>query len=157
MNHCSSPRLTTGVPQRQQTPSPTTCSFARTVLQSSHQFDGGRACGIQVLFIELEKSPLVPFIVIDVACLYPASPVITVACSLELIGHMFDIAHVHSAGEVSFLWPRFRQASRKHRNPWDRGRYSPASLGILPKDPLWNNAQVPHMECSAWIGEHLRQ
>ena len=43
-------------------------------------------------FIELEKEPLVPFIVIYVACLYPASPVITVTCSFELTGHVFDIA-----------------------------------------------------------------
>ena len=36
-NHCSSSRVTTGVPQRQHPPS-TTCSLAKTVLQLGHQF-----------------------------------------------------------------------------------------------------------------------
>ena len=54
--------------------------------------DGGVLAVYKSFLIELEEKPLVPFIVINVACLYPASPVITLACSLELIGHMFDIA-----------------------------------------------------------------
>ena len=84
-------RFTTGVPQRQRTPSPTTCSLARTVLQSSHQLTGACLRVNKSLLVELEEEPLVPPILIHVAGLYPSSPVVAVR-PLELVRHMFDVA-----------------------------------------------------------------
>ena len=65
------------------------------------------------LFIELEEKPLIPFIVIYVARLYPASPVVAVTCSLQLPGHMFNIAPCpFSRGEFHFYGCVFSRHSK---------------------------------------------
>ncbi len=110
----------------------------------------------QPLFEELQEDPLGPAIIVGIAGLHPATPIITASHTLELSRHMFDVlpgplVRMHSVFN-SGIFRREAESIETHGmkhvislHPEISGQH--VSYGIIP--------QVPHMEGTAGIGKHL--
>ena len=154
-NHCSSSRSRTVDSQRQHLPS-STCSFASTVWQRSHQLTIGLPAIGEAALEHRDEEALLPAIVRGIAGRELASPVVAEPHAPQLIPHVGDVV----ARPGRRMRPALdRRVLRRHAEgvPADRVQDVEAAHASLARDHVADRvvADVAHVDAAGRIRKHL--